>query len=276
MIKVNGIELSSNEFQGACYNYMAHTKKQELTAEDKVMVANQLVDTHLLLNEGKKGDFTPSADEIEQSLAKLKTQFPSEEKFEETLKEMNDTVESIKERLKDDIILKIYIEKSFYTNLKVADEDVKKFYTDNEVRFVSPEEVKASHILVKEEEQIKSVKSEIDGGANFEDVAKEHSQCPSGQSGGDLGFFSKGKMVPEFERVSFELNVGEMSEPVKTDFGFHLIKVTDKKEGGKQEFADVETGIRKHLEQTTAQNLIGTTIKELRESATIEIDEESL
>lgn len=276
MIKVNGKELSSNEFQGACYNYMAHSKKQELTPEDKLMVANQLVDTHLLLTEGKKGDFNPSESEIEDSLSKLKSQFPSEEQFNNTLKEMNDTIDGIKERLKEDIILKSYIEDSFYKNLEVPEEEVEKFYKDNEVRFVSPDEVKASHILVKEEEKIQELKNKIDAGDSFEEIAKEHSQCPSCQAGGDLGFFGKGKMVPEFERVSFELSVGDISDPVKTDFGYHLIKVTEKRDGGKQEYDQVKDGIKRHLEQVTAQKLIGQKIKDLRENSVIEIDKDKL
>jgi parvulin-like peptidyl-prolyl isomerase len=90
-------------------------------------------------------------------------------------------------------------------------------------------EVRASHILVDEEEKANSLKEEIDGGADFAKVAKKNSKCPSGESGGDLGFFSKGVMVKEFEEAAFSLEVGQLSEPVKTQFGYHLILVTDKK-----------------------------------------------
>lgn len=276
MIKVNNKELSKNEYQGACYNYMAHTRKQELTKEDKLIVANQLVDTNLLLLEGKKGSYLPTDAEIEENLTKLKSQFPSEDKFQETLKEMGDTVDGVKERLKEDIILKSYIEDAFYSNIKVSDDEVESFYKENEDKFVTPSQVKASHILVKEEEKINQISDKIKAGESFEDLAKENSNCPSGQNGGDLGFFGKGKMVPEFETAAFALGLNEISEPFKTDFGFHIVKVTDKNEGGKQTLEQVTEGIKRHLEQTTAQKLISDKIKDLRESATIEIDEESL
>lgn len=276
MIKVNNQELSKNEYQGACYNYMAHTRKQELTEEDKMIVANQLVDTNLLLTEGKKGDYSPTDQEIESNLEKLKGQFPSEEQFNNTLKEMGDTIEGVKTRLKEDIILKSYIEDAFYSKIEISEDEIKSFYKENEDKFVSPEQVKASHILVKEEEKINEVNEKIKSGDSFEEVAKEHSECPSGKNGGDLGFFGKGKMVPEFEKAAFELSVGELSEPIKTDFGFHLIKVTDKNEGGKQTLEEVTDGIKRHLEQTTAQKLISEKIKDLRESAVIEIDKDSL
>lgn len=89
-------------------------------------------------------------------------------------------------------------------------------------------EVKASHILVETEEEAISLKEEIVSGHAFEDVAAAHSLCPSSANGGDLGFFGKGQMVKEFEDAAFSLNVGELSDPVKTNFGWHLILVTDK------------------------------------------------
>lgn len=89
-------------------------------------------------------------------------------------------------------------------------------------------EVKASHILVETEAEAISLKEEILSGKSFEEVAMEHSLCPSGRDGGDLGFFGRGQMVKEFENAAFDLNVGEISDPVRTNFGWHLILVTDK------------------------------------------------
>lgn len=90
-------------------------------------------------------------------------------------------------------------------------------------------QVRASHILVKDEKTAKKLKGEIDGGADFAKVAKKHSKCPSGESGGDLGFFGKGQMVKEFDEAAFSLPVGVVSAPIRTEFGYHLIVVTAKK-----------------------------------------------
>ncbi len=87
-------------------------------------------------------------------------------------------------------------------------------------------EVRASHILVSTEPEATNLLNQINGGKKFEKLAKKHSQCPSGKKGGDLGFFTRGKMVPEFENAAFNMNVGQVSPPVKTAFGYHLIKVT--------------------------------------------------
>ena len=91
-------------------------------------------------------------------------------------------------------------------------------------------EVKASHILVKTEEEAKELYNEIKNGASFAKIAEEKSLCPSGQNGGDLGYFTKGQMVKEFEDAAFSMNVGEVSNPIRTQFGYHLIYLTDKKD----------------------------------------------
>lgn len=89
--------------------------------------------------------------------------------------------------------------------------------------------VKASHILVDTRAEANLIKSKIDNGESFEALAKKYSKCPSGQEGGNLGYFERGQMVPEFEDAAFDLPVGKVSEPVHTQFGWHLIKVYDKK-----------------------------------------------
>ena len=93
----------------------------------------------------------------------------------------------------------------------------------------APQQVAASHILVKTAAEAMQIKKDIDNGGSFEYYARLYSLCPSGQNGGALGYFGHGQMVPEFERKAFSLDVGEVSEPVRTQFGWHLIKVTDKK-----------------------------------------------
>ncbi len=90
-------------------------------------------------------------------------------------------------------------------------------------------QIKASHILVETEAEAKAIQKSLGAGMKFEDAAKKFSKCPSGADGGDLGFFGKGMMVREFEVAAFALDVGQVSQPVKTEFGYHLIKVTGKK-----------------------------------------------
>jgi peptidyl-prolyl cis-trans isomerase C len=90
-------------------------------------------------------------------------------------------------------------------------------------------QVRASHILVKKESEAKKILEDLKKGSNFAELAKNHSECPSRKRGGDLGWFGRGKMVPEFEKAAFSLKKGDISDPVKTQFGYHIIRVTDTK-----------------------------------------------
>lgn len=124
--------------------------------------------------------------------------------------------------------LKQYYMKKLLNSVKVEDKEADKYYNDNKDKFKMPESVKASHILVDSEEKAKEILAEIKDGLSFEEAAKNNSKCPSNAQGGDLGEFTRGRMVPEFEDAAFAMEVDEISEPVKTQFGYHIIKVTNK------------------------------------------------
>ena len=132
-------------------------------------------------------------------------------------------------RLKDELLANYATEK-LIAEVKVSDKDCRDYYEANKEQFISEEKVEASHILVKDEELANKLLSDIkDGKISFEDCAKENSTCPSGKGGGALGAFGRGQMVPEFEEAAFAMNPGDVSEaPVKTQFGYHIIKVTSK------------------------------------------------
>ena len=126
-------------------------------------------------------------------------------------------------------------------SVKVNDEDVKKYYEDNLDKFRQGETVNADHILVESEEKALEILAKIESGeVSFGDAAKEYSSCPSGQRGGNLGDFGRGQMVPEFDTAVFELEVGEITKaPVKTQFGYHLIKLNSKSESGVMPYEEI-------------------------------------
>jgi foldase protein PrsA len=158
--------------------------------------------------------------EVEQKVAELKAELG--DNFELVLQQnqLKDE-EELKAVLKDQLLM----EKAALKDVKVSEAEVKKRYEEYKP------EIKASHILVEDEATAKEVKKKLDEGAKFEDLAKEYSKDPgSAANGGDLGFFGPGKMVPEFEEAAYALDVNEISGPVKSQHGFHIIKVTEKKE----------------------------------------------
>ncbi len=144
-------------------------------------------------------------------------------------------------RLKERLLIS-YAGNKIIAGVKVSDEDVKKYYEENKDQFVKGESVNASHILVDTEEKALELLSKIRAGEiSFEDAARENSTCPSGQQGGNLGTFTRGQMVPEFDKAVFEMQAGEISEaPVKTQFGYHLIKLIEKSESEAASFDEVK------------------------------------
>jgi len=133
----------------------------------------------------------------------------------------------------------------------ITDEALEKSYAGLVKSFVDKEEVRARHILVKTEKEAKEIIEKIQGGADFSAMAKEKSIGPSGAGGGDLGFFAKGQMVPEFDKVVFDMNAGELfSDPVNTQFGFHVIKVEERRKKQVPSFEEVKEQLRAEMSQS--------------------------
>ena len=155
--------------------------------------------------------------------------------------------------------------------VNISDEEAKEYYNNNKNQYEYGEQVNASHILLKEEKKVEEVLNKVDNGKNFAKLAEEYSQGPTAEKGGKLGFFAKGEMVPAFEEKAFDLEVGEISdEAVKTDYGYHIIKVTDKKEAGVASFEEVKSNIKENLSSKERQKAWNEFVKQLREEAEIE------
>lgn len=137
---------------------------------------------------------------------------------------------------------------------KVSDEEVRKFYNEHDAE-LTRSEIRASHILVETEEAAKKAMERIEAGEDFADVAKELSSCPSKEHGGDLGFFGQGAMVPEFELAVWPAEKDKLVGPVKTQFGYHVIKKTDEKKPEKMKFDEVKEAIARTLLLTKQNEL---------------------
>jgi peptidyl-prolyl cis-trans isomerase C len=155
---------------------------------------------------------------------------------------------------------------------KVTDSEAKAFYDEQAKQAPGGPQIRARHILVKTEEKAKELFEMIAHDGDFAELAKKHSTGPSGKNGGDLGYFGEGQMVPEFSKAAFALKVGEVSLPVKTKFGWHLIKVEDRRETNFPPYDALKERIVSHLAQQKAQAVAA----ELRKSATVEYVDQSV
>ena len=166
-------------------------------------------------------------------------------------------------------MLKQYSINRVLASVKLTDEEIANFYEANKTRFVKPETASAKHILVDNEEKANELLNKINNNEiSFEEAAREHSSCPSKDADGDLGTFPRGQMVPEFEEAVFSMNKGEVKGPVKTQFGYHLIKVEDRNEGGQSELDEVKDDIAKSLMYQKQNEVYSSKINDLKSKYT--------
>ncbi|NDL67192.1 peptidylprolyl isomerase [Anaerotalea alkaliphila] len=173
-------------------------------------------------------------------------------------------------------LLQRYAIQKLMEDIQVEFEEVAAYYNENGNEFLAEAQVQAKHILVDTEELCSQVKEEIAGGLSFEEAAAKYSTCPSKQRGGDLGTFGRGRMVPEFEEAAFALEVGEVSAPVKTQFGYHLIQVGQKVPAGRKELAEVSAEIQQTLLQQKQKAVYQAEVESLKAAYPVAVNEEAL
>lgn len=174
------------------------------------------------------------------------------------------------EKLKENFMTQYSIQ-NLINSAAVTHEELEEYYNANKDRFVSQGKVQASHILVDSQELADEAKSKLADGESFEALAKEYSSCPSKDRGGDLGMFQQGQMVPEFEDAAFGMNIGDISDPVKTQFGYHIIKVTDKEESTILSFDEVRSNLLRDMMSDKQAALYQNRIKDLKNKYSVEI-----
>ena len=218
LAKVGQKEITNLDVQGAIQGLDPFQAQQFQTEEGQKYVLDDLINQELLYMYAKDN-------KIDQ-----------DEEFRTEMKRVEENV------------LKQYVINKILTSVKLTEEEKKAFFEAQKQSFSKPETASAKHILVDSEEKANDILGKINAGeVSFEDAAKEHSTCPSKDAGGDLGTFGRGQMVPEFENAVFNMNNGEVSGPVKTQFGYHLIKLENKNESSIPEYDEVAEEVGKTL-----------------------------
>lgn len=282
--RVNGEEVTRKEFE----KFIA---QMEMNAGGPVPAdrrneiyrnaLERLVDLKLLSQEvktrGVKGDEQAVAGEIQS----IRGRFPSEEEFNKALAAQDMTPEKLKAEMLTQTGISKMMETATSGTAEVTDGDVKDFYDKNPDKFTRPEQVRASHILFKTEgddaakkkarASAEAVLKQAKGGKEFAALAKQHSSDGSAQQGGDLGFFVKEQMVPEFSTVAFAMQPGQISDLVESQFGYHIIKVTERKGPEPIALDEVAPRVKQYLAQQRQQEKAQAFVKQLRDKAKIEV-----
>ena len=284
---VNGQEISGEavqfELDRLVRFYMGHGMsmdevKQNLPKlEEKAL--EQAVGAKLLLDRASELDVPVTGADIDAEVAKVVTQVGGEENFKKALEAQGITEIAFRKELEKGAKVNKLVEQACAGVPDPTEDEVAAFYEAHKAEFVVPHQVLCQHILVKGSDdaaldKIKAIRERIvSGGADFAEEAKKNSDCPSGQEGGSLGWFGRGMMVPEFDKVAFEMKKGEVSGVVSTQFGYHIIYKADEKGGGQQTLVDVHDQIKDLLRHEARGRAMDSFVAELKANAKVEYRE---
>ncbi len=286
LANVNGETIGKAEFESAIRGVESNAG-QPVPADkrDEVYrgVLDNLVALRILRQEVKERHMTVSDAEVDARLKQLRTQFPTEADFQQALKAQQMTPDRLREDARADLLVNRLLESEVHAKVLVKPGDVSAFYEKNPDKFKQTEAARASHILVivppnadaktratlkaRAETALKAAKAGKDFGA----LARQYSQDASAQRGGDLGFFPRGQMVPAFEQAAFALQPGQVSDLVETQFGYHIIKLTERRSARTIPFPEVAGQIQKFLEQQQQQTMSKAFVDSLKAKRKVEI-----
>ena len=244
-------------------------------------IRETLIKRSLLLQQAKSMNIQVKDNLVDKALAEFKAGFKRAADYESALKDIGFTEETLKGQIRDGLTVKALIDDEVIQKISLSDKQIRAYYDDNPSFFQQPEQVRASHILIAVPEgaseekkaaalaEIQALKARIDNGENFATLAMEHSDCPSKAKGGDLGIFGRGQMVAPFSEAAFALEPGQVSGVVQTRFGYHLIRLTEKRAAQTLAFNDVKEAITTRLRQEEESTKIEAYLEKLKEHADI-------
>ena len=288
-IKVNNNTVSDEELaveeERIKQQLAIHVPQEQIEAMKEVVkkqAAESLVNRALLREAVEREGIKASQEEIDERMEMIKSKFESPEAYSQQLAAIGITQKDLRSEMETALRMEKLLQKHVGEIDEPTESEVKSFYEENEERFKQPEMVRASHILVKTEPEesqperaVKRLEAakllgEIQKGADFGRLASQHSACPSKERGGDLGYFERGRMVKPFEEAAFSLNAGEVSDLVETQFGYHIVKVTDRKQESTAPLDAAKDDISNFLKERKREQAVKTYTDSLRAEATIE------
>lgn len=255
---------------------------QHKTAEQKKAFAQQksqiqkqildiLIDEKLYEQQAAKLGVKVTEQEVENEVNRTKKLFPSEAEFAQALKDAQMTLDDLCE-FTNNRLLQERVNNKVVGKITVTEKKMQDYYEKNKNQFKEPEQVKVSHILVKTEDEAKKIREEIVSGLDFAEAAKKYStDAATKTKGGDLSFVQRGVMAAEFDQAAFALGIGDVSQPVKTQFGWHLIKMFEQKEARDRTFDEVKASLEQMLKAQKESNNIKKWLEGVKETSAIEI-----
>ncbi len=285
---VNGTVINQPEFDNEMNRVLERLQRTGRFPNDlersqiKKQVLENLIARELLYQESQTKGIKVDQKEIEAQVTALKGRFPSEVEFKNALSTMNLTEADLRFQFERDLAIRKLLDDQIGDKVAVSEKESKAYYDNNLESFKKPEQVRASHILIKVDPgaeeakkaeartKIESVQAKLKKGEDFGALAKEYSEGPSGPKGGDLGFFGRGQMVKPFEETAFSMKPGQVSGMVETRFGYHLIMVAERTPESTLSYEEVKDRLEQYLKQQKVQEAIAAYVETLQGKAKIE------
>lgn len=273
LLRVDGRTVTLEEFRQDFARILP--AEQKLVAEERAELERsilvQLIDRELALTEAVRLGLTVSPGEVEAALEEHRRDYP-DQAFDTMLLERGITLEQWRQDLQRGLLMEKVVRQAVYRDIGIDDGEVRDYFDAHRDEFDRPEQVRARQIVVSSEEEGKSLLGELRQGEAFETMARLHSLSPDSEEGGDLGFFGRGDMPPEFEKVVFSLPVGRLSDLVKSEYGYHLFLVEERREAVRLTFDQVKDQIRAQLQAEKEEQAYQEWLRRLRSRANIEVD----
>lgn len=220
---------------------------------------NYLISKKIIELEAEKQKVEVAEADLDKRIEELTESYGGKEAFNEMLAANGLTLEDVKK----DLAVNVKVEKLLAPRISISEEEMKQYFDENKESFAQEEQVKARHILVESEDQAKEIKEQLAAGGDFAELAQKYStDTTTKESGGELGFFERGEMVKEFSDAAFALGVGEISDPVQTEYGYHLIQVQEKKEASAANYEESKAEIKDILFDQKMQDEYSTWLQE--------------
>jgi peptidyl-prolyl cis-trans isomerase C len=286
LAKIDNETISKAEFEKTVRNIEARAGQPVPPAErDNVYrrLLDELIDMRLVAHEGQARKVAVTDADVDAQIAQITKQFPTEDEFKKALASRSMTLEQLKSDTRTQMLINKTLEAEILPKVAVQPAELEAFYKEHPDQFQKPERVRASHILIatnttmtdaqkaEAKSQAAAVLKRAKSGEDFGALAKEFSKDSSAQNGGDLNFFPKGQMVPAFDAVAFTLKTGEISDIVETQFGYHIIKVTDHQAAGTVPLVEVTPQLTEFLKGQKQRELLQVFVKSLREKYKVEV-----
>jgi len=273
LIQINDQEISKAEFLAAFEKSLQ--KDQPLSGIEREELQRsflvQLIDRELIHGEARRLDITLTEADVESALQSYRQDYP-DASFEAMLQERGLTMQFWREELKESLIMEKLLEQAVYSRVSVTDTEVAAYFADNREQFDRPAQVRARQIVVAEEDEGQDVLALLRQGQPFAEVAAEYSLSPDAQQGGDLGFFGRGEMPPEFDAIVFDLPVNRLSDLVKSEYGYHIFLVEEKRKATRLSKKDATEEILSILEGRKKEQVYLGWLQEMRARAVIAVD----